>query len=304
MLFTTFLSVYANAAPLVPASVDSTVLYSHVKNIVSTNGNRNYRNLAALEQVVAYIESTLVSFGAVPVEQPYLVNGAQYKNILVRIGSGPRKKVVVGAHYDVCGEQDGADDNASGVAGLLEVARILKQNESTLNRTFELAFYTLEEPPFFNSRFQGSYVHATGLSFAKEKLELMIAVEMIGYFTDEKNSQEYPLGIMKWFYPKQGNFIAVVGNFNSRGYVNSLTKSIKTNIKLACASLVAPGFITGIAFSDHANFWGYKYKALMITDSAFYRNKRYHSTDDVLETLSFGKMSQVVIGLSGYLLAM
>jgi hypothetical protein len=295
--------VAAASSPII--SVDSTALHHHVANILATEGARNYQNPIALNQAAAYIEQTLTSFGVTPIEQPYAVKGVHYKNILARIGSGSGKKVVVGAHYDVCGEQDGADDNASGVAGLLEIARILKKNESTLNRTFELlAFYTLEEPPFFNTKFQGSYIHASNLALAGEKLELMIVLEMIGYYTESEKSQDYPLGIMKWFYPKKGNFVAVVGNFDSRHYVDKLLKTIKAVALIPCVKLVAPGFVPGIAFSDHANFWGYKYKALMITDSAFYRNRRYHTPGDVPETLSFGKMAQVVVGVTTYLMMM
>jgi Zn-dependent M28 family amino/carboxypeptidase len=286
-----------------PVVVRTDLLQAHVKALVSTPEPRQFANIASLNQAAAYIESTLVGFGCSFTEQAFPVRDTTYKNIIVRIGSGAGKKIVVGAHYDVCGEQDGADDNASGVAGLLELARLLKERESSLTRTYELAFYTLEEPPFFDTRFMGSYVHATSLASADEKLEFMVALEMIGYYTTLPKSQRYPIGVLGWFYPSIGNFVSVIGNWGGSRYANKLRDAINKNTKIKCCSLCAPTWVPGLGLSDHANFWGYHYHALMITDSAFYRNHNYHRKTDKMSTLDFDRMSEVVKGLATYLLS-
>ena len=202
----------------------------------------------------------------------------------------------MGAHYDVCEEQPGADDNASGIAGLLAVAGLFQKYAPRLDYRIDFAAYTLEEPPVFRSESMGSYIHARSLHDAGVEIMGMACLEMIGYYTDAPKSQEYPLSLMKLFYPTRGDFIGVVGNFGSR----RLTRHFKGALALTTLpveSLTAPAFLPGVDFSDHLNFWKYGHPAVMITDTAFYRDPNYHAASDVIETLDFAKMQEVVKGL-------
>ncbi len=272
-------------------------LKAHVATLVNTSRPRNYKNPDILDSVARYITSEFEKYGFNNVrEQKYDAKGSTYKNIIASVGPENAKRIVLGAHYDVCGPLPGADDNASGVAGLLESARILFQNKDKLKNRVDFVAYSLEEPPYFNTRFMGSYIHASSIADSGVAVKLMICYEMIGYYSEEKESQEYPIGILKPFYGSRGNYIACVSDFKSGNYARKLKKVFnkQTNIKSKC--LMAPKFLTGIDFSDHRNYWGYKMHALMITDSAFYRNKNYHSSGDTIDLLNFDKMGQVVNG--------
>jgi len=282
---------------------DTAHLYSHVFTLVNTPEPRNFEHIDMLDSVARYIAGEFRSYGYGSVtEQTYDVKGNTCKNVIASIGPESTEVIVIGAHYDVCGPQPGADDNASGVAGLLECARLLYDKRDSLRHRIEFAAYSLEEPPFFGTRFMGSYIHASSLADNAIKVKLMICLEMIGYFSNEKKSQSYPLGIMKPFYGSKGDYIACVSNFSSGRFAKKLDGIFNRQTTLRSIALVAPGFLTGIDFSDHRNYWGYKMKALMITDSAFYRNRNYHTTDDTVATLNFEKMAQVVNGTVSFVL--
>ena len=212
---------------------------------------------------------------------------------------GGLQRLVVGAHYDVYGENPGADDNASGTAGLLELARLLKSQNPDLKYRVDLVAYTLEEPPFFRTEFMGSAVHAKSLFDAGIKVKGMISMDMIGYFSDAPKSQDYPLGLLKLFYPAVGNYIAVVGNLGNVGMVRKVKKEMKKAAALKVRSINAPASLPGIDFSDHRNYWKYDFDAVMITNTAFYRNKNYHEPTDTPETLNYEKMAEVVKGIYG-----
>ena len=216
-------------------------LYKHVEILVNTPRPRNFYNVASLDSAAAYIKAQFEEFGYTPVEQVFTVEGREYRNVLALIGPENTKRIVIGAHYDVCGNQDGADDNASAVAGLLELARVAKEHDTLLTNQIEFVAYTLEEPPNFGSKTMGSYVHAKSLKDKNVDVEVMISLEMIGYFTDEK-TQRYPLPLMKLFYPSRGNFIAVVGNGKSKQYIKKMRDTIRNNASIVCRSLTAPLF--------------------------------------------------------------
>jgi Zn-dependent M28 family amino/carboxypeptidase len=289
-------------APSITISRDS--LSKHVYSLAAIQPPRNARRTASLEKAAAYIESTLVSTGNSFREQPFTVGNFQFKNIIASIGKGTKKAMVIGAHYDVSGNQSGADDNASGVAGLLELSRVLKQNESLLEREIMLVFYTLEEPPFFGTRYMGSYIHAQSLADQKNKIECMISLEMIGYFKDEKKSQAYPIGLLKLFYPDQGNFITAVGDYHSGKYVKKISRAINKNSTVPCHYIIAPGIIAALSFSDHRNYKKFRFPALMLTDTANYRNHNYHTEHDVPETLDYARMSEVVKGVASFVFSL
>lgn len=272
-----------------------------VRFLTTMTPSRNYVQLASMDRSASYISQKLSKYGLKPTEQEFFVDGKRYVNIVSSVGPQEGSRIIIGAHYDVCGDQPGADDNASAIAGLLEIARFAKKHESEFKYRVDIVAYALEEPPFFGTANMGSYVHAEYLHRHNVKVKGMICLEMIGFFTEGKDSQTYPLGILRLFYPNTGDFIGVVGNWGSWGLVNQVAKHMrKTLIKVE--TLKAPSFITGVDFSDHRNYWKFGYDAVMVTDTAFYRNKNYHERSDTMDTLSFPKMQEVVKGVCWVLL--
>jgi Zn-dependent M28 family amino/carboxypeptidase len=273
-------------------------LKNHVETIVTTSKPRNYKNIDILDSAALYIKTEFEKYGYKNIrEQKYDVKGDTYQNVIASVGPEDAERVVIGAHYDVFGNLPGADDNASAVAGLLECARIIYKEKDKIKNRIDFVAYSLEEPPYFNTRFMGSYIHSSSLSDSGIDVKLMICLEMIGYYSDEKNSQDYPLGILKPFYGSRGNYIACVSNFRSGKYAKKLKKVFNKQTEIKSKTLIAPSFLTGIDFSDHRNYWGYKMHAIMVTDGAFYRNKNYHTSDDTIDRLNFDKMGQVVNGM-------
>ncbi len=202
---------------------------------------------------------------------------------------------MIGAHYDTVAGTPGADDNASGVAALLELARLHK--EESLDKTLQFVAFALEEPPFFRSKFMGSYVYAKNLSKEGKIIDGMICLESIGYFTDKPDSQLFPLPFFRFMYPTTGNFIAFVSNFHSKSFLNRAKTAFKNGTDLPVESISAFSLIPGIDFSDHRSFWKFGYNAFMVTDTAFYRNTQYHGAGDIPETLDYERMAKVVLGL-------
>ncbi len=277
-------------------TVSAENLKSTVEFLTSIRPYRNHRNIKSLDAAAEYILQKFTSYGVKTEVQVFEVNGKKYKNIIGTINPEKLERIIVGAHYDVCGSQPGADDNASAVAGLLEIVRLMKGFETKVNYRIDFLAYSLEEPPNFATKNMGSYVHAKSLHDNKVNVKGMICLEMIGYFTDKKNSQRYPLGIMKWFYPSTGNFIGIVSNYKGRSLVKKVKKHMKkTAVKTE--SLKAPASLPGVDFSDHRNYWKFGWQAVMITDTAFYRNPNYHQASDTIDTLDFTKMKEVVKGV-------
>jgi Zn-dependent M28 family amino/carboxypeptidase len=202
--------------------------------------------------------------------------------------------VIIGAHYDTVPGSPGADDNASAVAGLLELARL---NQETSNKkTLVFSAFVNEEPPCFGSPNMGSMVYAKRLKEQRIPVEVMVSLEMIGYFTKER-IQAYPLPGMGLVYPKTGDYLGVVGNFHSSKYVSFLKKRIRKHSNMNVRSLMGPEFFGGISFSDNYSFWHHGYRAVMVTDTSFFRNRNYHQLTDTIDTLDFDRMAEVVKGL-------
>jgi Zn-dependent M28 family amino/carboxypeptidase len=277
-------------------------LLEHVSSLSSISPGRNFENPGQLEKAATYIEAQLLSYGLNPENQTFLVEGKVFRNIVVRFGKKEGKLLVIGAHYDTCGEQPGADDNASGVAGLLEISALLAKLPQQELAPVELVFYTLEEPPNFRTSNMGSYVHAASLAAKGIKIRGMISLEMIGYFTEEKGSQKFPLRVLKLFYPSRGNFIAFVGKTGQGHFVRRAKRKMRGPCPVSICTINAPSKIPGIDFSDHLNYWKFGYKAMMITDTSFYRNFEYHKNGDTPERLDYKKMAGVVEGVIQYIL--
>lgn len=274
-----------------PAEVSTANLKQHVKTLSHDLPPRT--TPANLDIAAQYIRNQLAPFGTVT-EQTYQVDNETYRNLSLTLGPKTDKRLVIGAHYDAHDWQPGADDNASAVAGLIELARLL--STQPLTKTVELVAYTLEEPPFFGTNDMGSARHADELKANNVDIELMISLEMIGYFSDEPNSQDYPLGFMKYWYSDKGNFIAIVSNLSGMGIVRTSKAAMRSVMNVPVYSINAPSLVPGIDFSDHRNYWDNDYPAIMITDTAFYRNKAYHTIKDTWERLDYNKMAEVVAG--------
>ncbi|MES2656545.1 MAG: M28 family peptidase [Bacteroidota bacterium] len=271
---------------------DTTIIKNHLALITKTDGYRTYDNIDLLNKTANYIQSVFNQYSDSVSFQTYQVNGLEYKNVICSFGTENSKRIVIGAHYDVCSRQEGADDNASGVVGLLELARMLK--EQKLKYRIDLVAYSLEEPPYFRTNFMGSYIHAKSLVDSKANVYGMISLEMIGYFKDEKKTQSYPLGILSLFYGNKGNYITLVKKISAGKFTRKFCKGFKATKYIRTKKFAGPASLPGIDYSDHLNYWKFGFSACMITDTSFYRNHNYHETTDTLETLDLNRMAKVI----------
>lgn len=271
---------------------DTNLLRTHLETIINDSVSRNHQNTTELNRVAQYLQREFEKYSDSVWLQTYTVNGKKYHNVVCSFGRQYTERIVVGAHYDVCGNQDGADDNASGTTGLLELSRLLKGQ--TLKHRIDLVAYTLEEPPYFRTQYMGSYVHAQYLHNIHAKVKGMISLEMIGYFSDKKNSQHYPVGLLKLFYGNRGNFITVVRKMGGGKFGRNIKRKMKHQDLIRTKSISAPKKMTGIDFSDHLNYWKFGFRAVMITDTSFYRNYHYHQQGDTMDILNLDKMAKVI----------
>jgi Zn-dependent M28 family amino/carboxypeptidase len=275
-------------------SVSPERLKNHVRALSEKFHPRSHSYTANLDRAAEYIKQEFITAGGRVSEQAFQIKGKTYRNIVASFGPENKEKIIVGAHYDSAFQTPGADDNASGVAGLIELAFLLGRRANSAAAQTELVAYTLEEPPYFATEQMGSFLHAKSSKEQNSSIRLMISLEMIGYFSDAPGSQQFPVSIMNLFYPSKGNFIAVVGNFTNGLTVRNFKKSMTRGTDLPVYSTNAPTFISGVDFSDHRNYWKFVYKALMVTDTAFYRNSSYHTESDTAEKLDYVRMAEVV----------
>ena len=272
-------------------------LYKDVLWLTSVSPARNYKNIQVLNQVAEYIHAEFKKLKCEVRYQIFKVDGKEYKNVIANFGptTGPVK--VAGAHYDVAGEQDGADDNASAVAGMLELARYLNEHTQEIKTRIELVAYCLEEPPYFATENMGSAIHVNDLVKNNIEVKAMICLEMIGYFSDKPSSQGFPDERMKALYPNTGNFIIVVGTDGQEKFTESVKSLMKKNCSVDVQSIILPASNPLGGLSDHRNYWKHKIPSVMINDTSFLRNPNYHEDSDTIETLDFNKMTEVVKGV-------
>lgn len=277
-------------------------LQAHIMILSKEIGERNYIFYDALNRAADYIVSEFEGYGYTPQVQSYFIGERVYKNIVAaKIGDSlARETVIIGAHYDSVTGSPGANDNGSGVAALLELAR--RCSTADTGRTIKFIGFVNEEPPFYLSGDMGSRVYAREARKRKEEIRAMISLETVGYYSEDKNSQSYPFIFYHFFYPARANFIAVVGNFKSRRLVKRIKDAFRQNSAFGIESAVAPEFVPGVNFSDHDSFWKYGYQACMITDTAFYRYPYYHTAEDTYEKINYTKLAEVVKGLYHVLL--
>ena len=267
-------------------------LKEKLKRITKTAKPRNYKNLATLNNIASYIKDELQKVCDSVAYQNFKVNDKDYKNVIGSLGTQNKERIIIGAHYDVCGDSEGADDNASGVVGLLELAKKLSKEE--LKYRIDFVAYTLEEPPFFRTKEMGSYMHAKDLFDKKIPVKGMLCLESIGYFNDAPNSQNFPVPAMHLKYGNKGDFITVVQNDKAKEFSSQIRTLMESDPLIKTASFKGNASLTGVDFSDHLNYWKFDFDAVMITNTAFFRNKNYHTDGDQMQTLDLEKMSLVI----------
>jgi Zn-dependent M28 family amino/carboxypeptidase len=271
-------------------------LESHVKTLCSNPAGRNFVEKQELKAAKQYITEQFQSSGYQVSYQDYQLSGETFSNIEVQLtGTGkPDEIVIVGAHYDAVIGSQGANDNGSGVAALLEMADMLRDRQ--FSRTLRFVAFTNEEPPNFMTADMGSNHYAKRSAVEKENIVAMISLETIGYYSDESGSQHYPppLG---FFYPDKGNFIAFVGNLRSRSLVTRSLQLFREYATFPSEGIAAPSIIPGISWSDQWSFWKQGYQAIMITDTAPFRYPDYHSPRDTPDKVDYEKMVYVVKGM-------
>ncbi|MEI8248629.1 MAG: M28 family peptidase [Lentisphaerota bacterium] len=287
-------------------------LKKHVQYLAETIGERNLAHYDGLNKSAEYLAEQFKAGGCKPEIQEYKAPAGFlrskwqnqhyeqqiYKNIVVAIKGTekPDEIIVIGAHYDsvpIAGCK-GANDNASGVAATLALAKYFAAKPQ--KRTLRFVAFANEEPPFFWTKCMGSYVYARSCKAKNEKIIAMLTTETIGFYSDEAGSQKYPFPL-SWFYPSKGNFIAFAGNTGSETLIKQCVKSFRDNAKFPSEGACIPRCIPHIGFSDHWSFWKMDYPALMITDTAMFRYKYYHTASDNYDMLDYDRMARVVEGL-------
>ena len=272
-------------------------LEQHVRAIASVE--HNVAHPAALEAAAAYIERELIGYGLTPRRQTYKISDVLVFNIDVAIGGRAQDVasdaiLVVGAHYDSAEGTPGANDNGSGVAALLELAKRFAHAEP--HTGLRLVFFVNEEHPYAKTPDMGSYRYAEALSREGQEVVGMIALETLGYFSQRRGSQRFPFPF-NWLYPDVGNFVAFVGTLRARTWVHRCVRTFRRGSTFPCSGAVGPGFVEGIDFSDHWAFGQFGYAACMVTDTAPFRNPFYHTPYDTPDTVDYANLARVTDGL-------
>jgi Zn-dependent M28 family amino/carboxypeptidase len=280
-------------------------------------GRRSLMHSRGLEQSVQFLEQSLSNVGYAVQRQTFEVREQSCSNLIVEIkgATQPDEVVVVGAHYDSCDDSPAANDNGSGVAALLALARrfapdslistplasaslaLRPGSNAPPQRTLRFVLFVNEEPPFFQTDDMGSLVYARACRANDENIVAMLSLETIGYYSDEPGSQIYPIKPIGWLYPKQGNFIAFVGNVASRRLVRQAIGSFRARAQFPSQGAALPGWITGVDWSDQWSFWQCGYPGIMVTDTALFRYPYYHQITDTPDKLDYQRMARVVDGL-------
>ncbi|MGH8475183.1 MAG: M28 family peptidase [Methylococcales bacterium] len=277
-------------------------LREHVYALSEQIGERNAQHFDKLEQARTYIENRFRLAGYATSVLPFIYGGAAFHNveaILAGKGASPRC-IVVGAHYDSVEGSPGANDNASGVAALLELAHALRGR--SFSSSIRFVAFANEEPPYFNTgEGMGSVEYLRGFEQAHEQIRAMLSLETIGFYSDEAGSQHYP-PLVGLLYPDRGNFIAFVGNFGSRELVRTTIGRFRSVVMLPSEGAALPSWIPGVSWSDHRSFWDAGIPALMITDTAPFRYPHYHRPSDTPEHLDYVRMARLIQGLEQVLI--
>ncbi len=271
-------------------------LEQHVWHLASAIGERNVWHPEQLESAAEYIVEELERMGYGVESQVLRSGGMSVRNLVAELPGATRgtEIVLLGAHYDSVLGSPGANDNASGVAALLELARSMRAERFA--RTVRFVAFVNEEPPFFQTDFMGSRAYAKRVRARGDNIVAMLSLETIGYYTDEPRSQQYPFpfGLL---YPDRGNFIGFVGNLSSRSLVRRAVEAFRETTRFPSEGVAAPGWVMGVDWSDHASFWDEGFPAIMLTDTALFRYRDYHAPTDMPDRLDYEAFTHVVAGI-------
>ena len=272
-------------------------LQQDIQKISVKIGARNYSQYQSLDATRQFLETTLIELGYEVKQQKFKIKEDLYYNLVVeKVGTEkPNEVVLVGGHYDSAFNSPGANDNGSGAAATLELARIFA-NKPT-KRTVRFVEFVNEEPPFFTTKDMGSLVYANQLKRERENIIAMLSLETMGYFSDVENSQKYPFPI-NFFYPNKGNFIGFIGNLESGDLVRKSISSFRRHVSFPSEGASLPSWIPGVGWSDQWAFWQQGYKGIMVTDTAPFRYPFYHTEQDTIDKVNFEKLARVVSGLA------
>jgi Zn-dependent M28 family amino/carboxypeptidase len=285
-------------APLSPGETETAArLRSHVKMLAGEIGGRDATHIDNLNRAAAYIEQQLRQSGYSPARQSYQAGDLTFHNIDVQLSGAaePGSIVLIGAHYDTAGGNPGANDNGSGVAATLELARQFAGHPQS--RSLRFVFFTDEEPPYFQTRAMGSLVYSGRSKELGEKILAMLSLETIGYYSEQPGSQRYPDGLGAGL-PNRGNFLGFVVNVQSAPLLRRVIGTFRGATTLPAEGVAAPSIIPGVGWSDHWSFWQAGYPALMVTDTAPYRYPWYHSESDTPDKLDYDRLARAITGLS------
>ena len=272
-------------------------LRGHVETLATTIGERNVWRPHALADAADFVRRTWSGQGLAVRAQRYVAFGVDCENLEVAFAGtkATDEILLLGAHYDTVPGSPGADDNASGVAALLEISRLLAEAQPA--RTIRLVAFVNEEAPFFPFGEMGSRVYARAARVRGERIRTMLSLEMLGCYDEQPGSQRYP-PLLRRFFPDRGNFIGFVSNLRSRRELREIVRAFRAHSDFPCESLATFPFVPGVSWSDHRSFWREGYRAAMVTDTAFYRYPHYHTPRDTPERLSYPAMARVVQGLA------
>jgi len=300
-----FVSVLIVSASL-PASAETLLperLRSHVKVLASDIGARSLNhNSRGLERAASYIQEQFIASGYAPSRQTFSVGSGDTAqstaNIIVECPgvSKPSEVVIIGAHYDGAHDCPAANDNGSGVAALLEIAKAFAKQKC--ERTVRFVAFTNEEPPYFRTDYMGSYRYAKSCKDRGDNIVAMLSLETIGYYSDAPNSQRFPVPALAKLYPTTGNFLTFIGQLDSREQLAKCATTFIAASNFPAQSLAAPPDMTGVDFSDQQSFWRLGYPGIMVTDTALYRYPHYHTKYDTLDKINYDSFARVTNGLS------
>lgn len=285
--------------PLTPdESALSRELAADVRKLAGEIGERNVQHYRELVSAADFIDRSFVDAGLRVRRDGYDVAGHLCENIEAEIagsGSAGNEIVVIGAHYDSVYGSPGANDNGSGVAAVLALARRFAHTSPA--RTLRFVAFANEEPGYFQTEQMGSWVYASRCQAHNDRVTAMLSLETIGYFSKESGSQKYPVPGLGLLYPTTGNFIAFVANTSSRALLREALETFRTHATIASEGAALPSNVPGVGWSDHWAFWQHGYPAFMITDTAPFRYPHYHARSDTPDQLDYDSMARVVAAL-------
>jgi hypothetical protein len=285
--------------PLPPATIEERDLARRLKSHVEAIASKphNVMHYAALEWAAQYLELTLAGLDYSLEQQVFAVAGLKVRNIAVTIE--PRESLertlVIGAHYDSFGDAPGANDNATGVGAILELARLLRGWQAARTRV-RLVLFVNEEPPYFRTPHMGSFRYAKQLSEMREPVAGMISLETLGAFSDAPGTQKYP-AFFGLIFPSTANFIAFVGLIGSRRFLHEVMASFRRHTAFPTIGGIAPNLVPGIGWSDHWAFAHFRFPAIMVTDTALYRYPHYHWPSDTPDKVDYERLARVTKGI-------